>query len=163
MKHNSKSGFSLVELMVVVAIIGILATIAVPNFQRFQARAKQTSARTELSGIYTAQKSFHVEYSSFTRDLQIAGFVPEGIRLPNPPVALNRNQVIDINRIYGSSMGAVPAVGATSAVPAVAGTAAAMITGFAAGAVGLSANDMGCWTVCSICCGRCLARKCYRL
>jgi len=100
MIKNNKSGFSLVELMVVVAIIGILATIAVPNFQRFQARAKQTSAKTELSGIYTAQKAFYVEYNTFTPDLQLAGFVPEGVTLAAGTITAS-----DINRIYGSTAG----------------------------------------------------------
>ncbi len=77
--NMNRKGFSLVELMVVVAIIGILATIAVPNFQRFQARAKQSNARVELSGIYTAQKAFHVEYSTYHSNLPAVGFVPDGV------------------------------------------------------------------------------------
>lgn len=103
MKLQSKSGFSLVELMVVVAIIGILATIAVPNFQRFQARAKQASAKTELTGVYTAQKAFYVEYNSYHPDLQMTGFAPEGVSLADGanPVALDKN------RIYATTGGAI--------------------------------------------------------
>jgi type IV pilus assembly protein PilA len=111
MKLQSKSGFSLVELMVVVAIIGILATIAVPNFQRFQARAKQASAKTELTGIYTAQKAFYVEYNTYTPDMQLTGFVPEGIQIDTTP-GVATSQVSDISRIYGSSMGEVDTDGA---------------------------------------------------
>ncbi len=129
MKLQSKSGFSLVELMVVVAIIGILATIAVPNFQRFQARAKQASAKTELTGIYTAQKAFYVEYNSYTPDLQLAGFAPEGIQL-NGAAGVTAAEVLDINRIYASSMGTVAATGLGS-VPV---AAAPRFPGFAAAA-----------------------------
>jgi type IV pilus assembly protein PilA len=111
MKLQSKSGFSLVELMVVVAIIGILATIAVPNFQRFQARAKQASAKTELTGIYTAQKAFYVEYNTYTPDMQLAGFVPEGIQI-DTTAGVEASQVRDVSRIYGSSMGTVGTDGA---------------------------------------------------
>lgn len=103
MKLQSKSGFSLVELMVVVAIIGILATIAVPNFQRFQARAKQAEAKTELSGIHTAQKAFIIEYNSYTRVLPITGFIPEDIS--NATYAAIGN-----TRNYGSSAGAVAVI-----------------------------------------------------
>lgn len=103
---NNQAGFSLVELMVVVAIIGILATIAVPNFQRFQARAKQASAKTELSGIFTAQKAFFVEYQSYTPDLQLAGFVPDSIALDGSS-GIDATEVGNISRIYGSTAGGI--------------------------------------------------------
>ena len=78
MKNNKQAGFSLVELMVVVAIIGILATIAIPNFTKFQAKAKQSSAKSELTGIYTAQKSFFTEYSTYHSNLAYIGYSPDG-------------------------------------------------------------------------------------
>ncbi len=110
---NSKAGFSLVELMVVVAIIGILATIAVPNFQRFQARAKQANAKTELTAIYTAQKSYFVEHSSYTPDLQLAGFVPEGLVLDGSAGGgdITQEEIVDNARMYGSTAGTVAADG----------------------------------------------------
>lgn len=54
-------GFSLVELMVVVAIIGILAAIAVPNFQRFTAKSKQAEAKATLSALYSSTRAFSSE------------------------------------------------------------------------------------------------------
>ena len=88
MKMNSKSGFSLVELMVVVAIIGILATIAAPNYIRFQAKAKQANAKSELAGIYTAEKAFYAEYGTYNAGLPRIGYIPDG-SLPSGAVALN--------------------------------------------------------------------------
>ena len=58
-------GFTLVELMIVVAIIGILAAIAIPNFSKFQARAKQSEAKANLKGIYTAKHASYGEQDTF--------------------------------------------------------------------------------------------------
>lgn len=74
----NQSGFSLIELMIVVAIIGILATIAVPNFQKFQAKAKQTEAKNALGGMFTAEKTFFAEWSQYVADFRALGYCPEG-------------------------------------------------------------------------------------
>jgi type IV pilus assembly protein PilA len=75
---NSQAGFSLIELMIVVAIIGILATIAVPNFQKFQAKARQSEAKGTLSAIYTSEKAFYGEWGQFYEDYRALGYCPEG-------------------------------------------------------------------------------------
>jgi type IV pilus assembly protein PilA len=73
----TKKGFTLVELMIVVAIIGILAAIAIPNFIKFQAKAKQSEAKTNLKGLFQAQKSYYAERDTYTSDFQSVGFIPE--------------------------------------------------------------------------------------
>ena len=75
---TDSSGFSLIELMIVVAIIGILAAIAVPNFQKYQAKSRQAEAKNLLSGIYTAEKAWNGEWSSYSTDFGHIGFQPDG-------------------------------------------------------------------------------------
>ena len=62
---KNKSGFTLIELMIVVAIIGILASLAIPDFLRFQAKAKQAEAKMNLGALYTTQKAYFGEYDTF--------------------------------------------------------------------------------------------------
>ena len=59
------NGFTLIELMIVVAIIGILATVAVPSFSRYQNRARRAESFANLSSLGTAQKSYFAEYGLF--------------------------------------------------------------------------------------------------
>ena len=76
--RNNKSGFTLVELMVVVAIIGILATIAIPQYSKFQAKARQSEAKVGLSGLYTGQQSYQAEQGGYTTCLADTGFSING-------------------------------------------------------------------------------------
>lgn len=77
MIRNNK-GFSLVELMVVVAIIGILSAIAIPQINKYMARARQTEAKTNLSSVYTANKAFYAEYNIYDNHFDVIGYRPEG-------------------------------------------------------------------------------------
>src|SRR5256884_8235914 len=77
MKKLVQKGFTLIELMIVVAIIGILAAIAIPNFIKFQARSKQSEAKANLKAIFTAQKAFFQEKDRFSSLTGEVGFEPE--------------------------------------------------------------------------------------
>jgi type IV pilus assembly protein PilA len=75
---NDQKGFSLTELMIVVAIIGILATIAIPNFLRYQAKAKQTEAKSNLVALHTAQIAYFAENNGYVDDFNAIGFGVSG-------------------------------------------------------------------------------------
>lgn len=76
--RKSQSGFSLVELMVVVAIIGVLASIAVPKVSKYIAKARQSEAKTQLSSLYTSEKAFFAEYTAYHGMFGAIGYSPEG-------------------------------------------------------------------------------------
>ena len=70
---NNKSGFTLVELMVVVAIIGILTAVAIPNFKNYQAKAKTSEAKMALSAIYNAEVAFMGDEDTYGTCLETMG------------------------------------------------------------------------------------------
>ncbi len=77
MKKNvlkSEQGFTLVELMVVVAIIGILSAIAVPNFKKYQAKSKQSEAKIQLAAVYTTEVGANADYDTYATCILSLGY-----------------------------------------------------------------------------------------
>ncbi len=98
---KGKKGFTLIELMIVVAIIGILAAIAIPNFLKFQAKSKQSEAKSNLGAIFTGQVSYFGEtnnYSSFSA----INWSPSGT--PRYRYTLNGSGGVDNVWIIGSTV-----------------------------------------------------------
>lgn len=81
------AGFTLIELMIVVAIIAFLAMVSVPSFMRFLAKAKRAEAYMNLSSIYAAQKAYWAEHGTYSDVLlgeRGIGWKPEGYRGGGP-------------------------------------------------------------------------------
>ena len=100
-KIRNRKGFTLVELMIVVAIIGILAAIAIPNFLQFRLKAKTSEAKSNLGAIRSTEVAYFAEWDFYvgnqpptptgnrqgitdkrpwnnTTRFSILGFAPEG-------------------------------------------------------------------------------------
>ena len=70
----TEKAFTFIELMMMMALIGILSVIAVPTFHGYKRRARQTEAKVGLSSIHVAERAFHAEYNSYVADLKAIGF-----------------------------------------------------------------------------------------
>jgi prepilin-type N-terminal cleavage/methylation domain-containing protein len=74
MKKPQEKGFTLIELMVVIVIVGILAAVAIPKFTMASHKAKASEFPTVLTSIYTAQGAYEAEegtYASSLSDLDL--------------------------------------------------------------------------------------------
>jgi type II secretion system protein G len=76
-KIRNNKGFTLIELMIVVVIIGILAALAIPRFSKASDRAKEKEADGVLKQVYTLQQTYYAQwgtYASSQTDLETVGF-----------------------------------------------------------------------------------------
>ena len=76
--YKKSEGFSLVELMIVVAIMAILAAIAIPSFIRFQMRAKSSESSNNLGAIRTCEVSWEAENDAYIACAGAPGAAPNG-------------------------------------------------------------------------------------
>jgi type IV pilus assembly protein PilA len=79
LKQSKKTkGFSLIQLMLTVAIIGIVVAIVIPNFLKYQRKSRQAEAKTNLESIYTLEVAYHTKNNKYDGDLASIGWAPKG-------------------------------------------------------------------------------------
>lgn len=76
--QNRQKGFNLIELVIVVAIIAILSTIAVPSYQGYVAKARQKEALDLLGAYYVKAQAVRAEFGRFPGNFVATGFQPVG-------------------------------------------------------------------------------------
>jgi type IV pilus assembly protein PilA len=139
---RKQKGFTLIELMIVVAIIGILAAIAIPNFLRFQAKSKQAEAKTNLGAMGLAAETYRAE-----KDTYRAGLWTD---LSWTPVGTTRYAYYYTGTDGAGALTSLLVLGGTPATPAAPCVPADNTTGaagnfvFLAGAVGQIDTDAFC-------------------
>ncbi len=141
---KGNQGFTLIELMIVVAIIGILAAIAIPNFTAYQAKAKQSESKIALGSMFTAATAFAAEQNTFVvPNIGNLGYTPSG----TPKYSYWYDVGGTATSISGSSSATTPCN--VTSVPTGGAAVSATASGFTAGAKGNVDSDTTCdeWTI----------------
>ena len=80
--RNRMTGVTLIELMIVIVIVAILASIAVPSYRSYVLRSHRVEAKTALLNLAAAQEKFYVQNNTYATNTQLTTAPPNGLGLP---------------------------------------------------------------------------------
>lgn len=75
---KNQKGFNLIELVIGMAIVGTLGSLAMNKFDKYNALSKRAQVKLLLTFIHSGEKNFHAEWKMYYPDFGVIGFVPEG-------------------------------------------------------------------------------------
>ena len=115
--RKSEKGFTLIELMIVIAIIGILAAIAIPQFTAYRLRGYNATSKSDLKNMYTASQAYFSDSPTGTAvlaDIQAYGYRPStGV---TPLVGSGSMAGLAMTTVYNVAGATTYAVDATGAI-----------------------------------------------
>ncbi|MGA2156678.1 MAG: prepilin-type N-terminal cleavage/methylation domain-containing protein [Bryobacteraceae bacterium] len=121
-RPHRQRGFSLIELLIVVSIILILITIAVPRFTRAQMYTRETAAIQAVRTIYTAEVQFQSQYGRYAASLTELGPPASGAPSPSAADLIGNDLANGEKQGYKFTVAAIPGGYTVNAVPVTYGT-----------------------------------------
>ena len=79
--RNRMKGVTLIELMIVIVIVAILASIAVPSYRSYVLRSHRVEAKTALLNLAAAQEKFYLQNNTYATNAQLTAAPPNGLGL----------------------------------------------------------------------------------
>ena len=83
MKQGKQQGFSLIELLIVMVVLGIIVGVGVPGYREYMRRANRADATTALLRIAAAQERFYIQNGIYASNAQLAPAPPFGLGIGN--------------------------------------------------------------------------------
>ena len=102
-RKEGQKGFTLIELMIVIAIIGILAAIAIPQFVSYRQKGYNTQAKGELKSFYTACQAYFADNPGASGDCTAANVVATFQKSPAVTITVGGGQTLSGVTSYHSS------------------------------------------------------------
>jgi type IV pilus assembly protein PilA len=122
LNRRLRRGFSLIELLIVIAIILIIITMAVPKYQKIMMFGRETSAMNSLKTIAAAQVTYQSQYGRYAASLAELGPPPSGAPSPAGSELIGNDHANGVKEGYKFTVAAIPGGYTVNANPVVFGS-----------------------------------------